>query len=235
MIKTLLVEEWRLLTFRAPGPAMNTHWRALLTVGLLFTWLAGSGRYWDNPKAYWWQILGLGSLGYVFLLSLFIWMLLAPLRPERWRYRNVLLFVSLTSPPAILYAIPVERFMGADAARSVNAWFLAVVALWRVALFACFLARVARLKTFAIVVGTLLPLTLIVVLLAVLNLEHVVFNLMGGINESSRSPNDAAYSVVVSISLFAVLAAPVLLLAFAWLVYRAWRDHRAAKLPSQPN
>ena len=38
-------------------------------------------------------------------LALIIWALLAPLRPRNWSYRNVLLFITLTAPPAVLYAV----------------------------------------------------------------------------------------------------------------------------------
>ena len=46
-----------------------------------------------------------------------------------------LAFVTLTAPPALLYAIPVERFMTPSAASVTNVWFLAVVAAWRVGLW----------------------------------------------------------------------------------------------------
>jgi hypothetical protein len=131
---TILTDEARLLTFRRPSEAIQHEWKAFLTFGLLFTWLAGVGRYWDNPRADLWQHLGLGSLVYVFVLALVLWTIVAPLRPKNWSYRNVLLFISLTAPPAVLYAVPVELFLSPDAARATNAWFLAVVAIWRVAL-----------------------------------------------------------------------------------------------------
>jgi phage shock protein PspC (stress-responsive transcriptional regulator) len=51
MIKTLLLDEWRFLTFRSVSPAVQTNWSAFLALGLFFTWLAGIGRYWDNPRA----------------------------------------------------------------------------------------------------------------------------------------------------------------------------------------
>ena len=55
---------------------------------------------------------------------MFVWLVIWPLRPKEWSYKKVLTFVSLTSAPAILYAIPVERFLSLPTARSVNAWFL---------------------------------------------------------------------------------------------------------------
>lgn len=48
-------------------------WKAFLAYGFIFTWLAGVGRYWDNPRAELWQIMGLGSIAYVFVLALIIW------------------------------------------------------------------------------------------------------------------------------------------------------------------
>lgn len=211
----------RVLTFRQPCSEVATEWRAYLAFGLFFTWLAGIGRYWDSPRADLWQHLGLGSVAYVFVLAFIIWALLVPLKPARWSYRSVLIFITLTAPPAILYAIPVERFMSLGAAQSANAWFLAVVATWRVALLVWFFRSIARISGLAIVVATLLPLTLIVVTLTMLNLEHVVFNIMAGIKPEERSPNDTAYVVVVVMAFFSLMAAPFLLAAYGWLAYRA--------------
>ena len=224
MIKTLLREEFRLLTFRPVSSAVPAHWRAFLIFGLFFTWLAGIGRYWDNPRAHLWQTLGVGSLGYVFVLAFVIWAMLIALRPKNWSYLNVLLFVTLTSPPAVLYAIPVERFMTAEAAVSANVWFLAIVATWRVALYAVFLRRTAGLSVAGVIVGTLLPMAIIIVTLTILNLEHVVFNLMGGTRQDQRSVNDGAYQVVVGLSMLSISLAPILAIAYGVLVYRSWRD-----------
>ncbi|MFV0680101.1 hypothetical protein [Ottowia sp.] len=220
-IGTVACDAWRVLTFRSPSPAIGAHWRAYLAFGLGITWLAGVGRYWDNPRALLWQHLGLGSVVYVFCLALVLWVLLAPLKPQRWSYRNVLIFITLTSPPAVFYAIPVERFMPLPEAQAANAWFLAVVALWRVALLFWFLRRLAGLSWGAVVVATLLPLTLIVVTLTVLNLEHVVFSIMAGIQPEQRSANDLSYGIVVLLAYFSIFAAPVFGGFYAWLVYRA--------------
>lgn len=201
------------------GPGVRSHADAYLGFGLAMTWLAGIGRYWDNPRAELWQHAGLGSVAYVFSLALVLWLLILPLRPRRWAYRNVLLFVCLTSPPALLYAIPVERFMSGEAALAANAWFLGIVASWRVALLLVFLKRDAGLRAWEAVVACLLPLALIVVSLALLNLEHVVFNLMSGIRAEDQSANDAAYGVVVLLSLFSFVASPILAIAYLWLVF----------------
>lgn len=52
MLPQIIADELRLLTFRRPSAAMHTEWQAFLLFGLAFTWLAGIGRYWDNPKAH---------------------------------------------------------------------------------------------------------------------------------------------------------------------------------------
>lgn len=223
MLRTILVDEFRFLTFRSMSAAVQTHWKAYLAFGLCFTWMAGVGRYWDNPRAEPWQLLGLGSIAYVFSLALVLWLLLAPLRPANWNYRNVLLFVTLTAPPAVLYAVPVERFMSPGAAAATNAWFLAIVASWRVALLAVFLRRVARLNWMPLVIATLLPLALIVVALAMLNLEHVLFDLMAGIREQDQSSADTAYGIVFMLAVLSYVSAPILLIGYIIAVVRAFR------------
>jgi len=209
----------RLLTFRRMGAGVRSHANAYLGFGLAMTWLAGIGRYWDNPRAELWQLAGLGSVAYVFSLALLLWLLILPLRARRWTYRNVLLFVCLTSPPALLYAIPVERFMSGEVALAANAWFLGIVASWRVALLLVFLKRDAGLRVWEAIVACLLPLALIVVSLALLNLEHVVFNLMSGIRAEDQSANDAAYMIVILLSYFSFMASPLLAIAYLWLVF----------------
>lgn len=213
----------RLLTFRSREDELSAlGWRHL-AFGLLCTWLVGMGRYWDDPRAELLQQFGVGSVVYVFALGTFLWLLLWPLRPKRWAWLRVVTFVSLVSPPAALYAIPVERFLALEDARSANLWFLAAVAAWRVALLLFFLRRSARLDWIEIPVAGLLPLTAIVVALRALNLEHVVFRIMAGVAPAERSANDHAYLVVFLLSLFASLAAPVLVIGYVALIVRARR------------
>lgn len=224
MVKTILRDEWRFLTFRTVSAAVHTHWQAFLIFGLACTWLAGIGRYWDNPRAHLWQMLGLGSLAYVFTLAFLIWAMLAPLRPRNWSYRNVLLFLTLTSPPALLYAIPVEKLMSREVAVTANVFFLAVVSAWRVALYVTFLHRTGNLNAGGVIVGTLLPLSIIVFVLAVLNLEHVLFNIMSGIRPEDLSQNDGAYQVVLMLAFFSFFLAPILILVYLVLVVMAIRS-----------
>lgn len=214
MFITILRDQWRVLTFRKPLGPISSHYVRYLSFGMMMTWLAGVGRYWDNPRATFWQHMGLGSVVYVLVFAFVLWAVLDPLRLKSATYENVLMFVCFTSAPAVLYAIPVELFMTSNGARAANAWFLAVVASWRVALLGIFLRRGIGLSWGAAVVTGLLPLCLTVVTLSLLNLEHVVFEFMGGMGPGQSSSNDKAYGIVVMLSVLSFLAAPFLLIGY---------------------
>ena len=207
-----LRDEWRFLTFRPTSAALPQSWGRAVTYGLIVTWLAGIGRYWDHPDPALLQLVGLGSVIYVFVLAPILAFFAVVIGARNAEFPQTLLFVVMTSPPALLYAIPVERFLSPDAAIGANLWFLLVVALWRVALFARFLRCVGRLRWIWVIVTTLAPLCLIVNLLALLNLEQAVFEIMAGI---AREPTarDASYAVVIGLMLISWLLAPALLIA----------------------
>jgi hypothetical protein len=214
--RNVILTTARLLSFRSTREELLHFSHKHLALGLFFTWLVGVGRYWDNPRVSLLQHLGIGSVIYIFALALLLWLIIWPLKPEDWSYFRVLTFVSLVSPPAVLYAIPVERIYNLEIANSINAWFLAIVAAWRVALLIFFLRRSGALDWFPVIIATMLPLTLIVVTLAVLNLERVVFNFMGGFRD--RSPNDEAYGILFALSLLAFLLFIPLLICYLYLV-----------------
>ena len=173
------------------------------------------------------QHLGLGSGAYVFVLAAVLWLVVRPFGPSGWTYRNVLTFVSLTSPPAILYAIPVERITDLATARSINVWFLGVVALWRLAMLIFYLRRFARLSYFAAVVTTLVPVIAIIVALTILNLERAVFDIMGGLREDGTA-NDEAYAVLFLLTLLSIyLIVPVFIAYFLSIVF--------SKRPPEPS
>lgn len=192
-----------------------------LVIGLVFTWLAGIGRYWDNPRAGILQHAGVGSLAYVVVLSAFLWLLLKPLYPARWSYREILTFICAVSPPALLYAIPVERFLSLADARRANVWFLAVVAAWRVVLYVMFLMRYARFRYLRLIVGSLLPLVIIVFGLTLLNLERAVFDIMAGLDPARGTSADSAYAVLFTISVLSFTLTPVMAILYVVAVVRA--------------
>lgn len=205
------------LFFKQVKPNLEKYQKEYLVMVLSFTALAGMGRYWDNPRAHWWQLIGLGSLMYLFIMTFFLWAIIYPLRPQNWSYRNVLIFVGMTSPPAILYAIPVEKFMSMKEAQSINVYFLGIVALWRMVLLFRYLSHSAKLSSIYILVAGSLPIVLIVAGLTFLNLEHVVFSIMGGLRPEDVSGNDGTYFVLLLITYSSLFVAPILLLIYGVL------------------
>ena len=228
----IVADTWAVLTFRASREQLLAMGPRHLGLGVLTAWIAGMGRYWDHPDAELLQYLGVGSVVYVFALGTLLYLLSWPLRPQGWQWTRVVTFVALTSPPAILYAIPVERFFEMSTAAAMNGWFLAVVATWRVALLVWFFLRLGQLGWARTIIAALLPLALIVLSLAILNLEHVVFDIMSGIQESS--PYDVAYSIVFGLAMLSYVAAPVLLLAYIVAVAVVWIRVWRQQVPDDP-
>jgi hypothetical protein len=213
----------RLLTFTSTAEELRAiSWRGWLGPALVATWLAGIGRYWDHPSASLPQMFGVGSVSYVFGLGALLFIVILPLRPRRWGYLRTVTFVALTAPPALLYAIPVERWLSMEAAIRVNAWFLAVVAAWRVLLLLWLLRRSAELTWPRTLIGALVPLCVIVVTLYALNLEKAVFEIMGGFR--TKTPNDGAYAILFMLTALSFYAAVPLLLAYLVLVIMARLD-----------
>lgn len=219
-LKEILRTEFKFLCFKSVKPDLERLGTQYLVFGVIAAWIAGVGRYWDNPRAEWWQYAGFGSVIYIVLMALVLWLITKPLKPRNWSYRNVLIFVGMTSPPGILYAIPVEKFTTLPTAQMINVWFLAIVAIWRVTLWILYLKRAAQLKGHAVFIASILPLAIIVTTLSFLNLEHVVFNIMAGLTEDEKTANDAAYGIVLLLTYFSVFAAPVLFIAYLINIFR---------------
>src|SRR5688572_18475689 len=214
----------RLLCFRITREEiLSFQWKHFFA-GLIGTWFAGMGRYWDDDGAKLLQKLGLGSVIYIFLLALFIWIIVKPFLVENWNYFTVLTFISLTSFPAIFYAIPVESFFSIRTANTINVWFLAVVAAWRLALLYFFLKRFTRLSATNILTVTLLPICLIITTLTILNVHRVVFDLMGG--RRNPTPHDSAYTVLIVLTVFSVISTLPLLIAYGIEIYNRRQERK---------
>jgi hypothetical protein len=229
-----MVALFRILTFRGAPADFERLGIGHLVFGMVMAWLVGIGRYWDNPRASTLQQLGVGSLVYVFALSAMLFVVGLGLRPPKWSFLHLLTFVSITSVPGVVYAIPVERFLSAEGARTANLWFLGVVATWRVVLYGTYLRRHARMEWFQFFMQLLLPLVLILVALTALNLEHAVFDVMGGLTETT--PADSAYAFVTLLTALAVVVSPVLAVCYVALVIQAWRGRPASQAgpPERP-
>lgn len=139
---TSLPRLWlRLLTFRATREDYESLGRRHLIAGLIVCWIVGAGRYWDDSRATLLQHTGVGSVIYVFVLAAVLWVIAKPAAPQRFSYPGILTFITLTSPPAALYALPVEKWMTLKDANQMNLQFLGVVALWRVLLWGHYVRR----------------------------------------------------------------------------------------------
>ncbi|HLY68242.1 MAG TPA: hypothetical protein VKR53_00855 [Puia sp.] len=218
---TIIQTTIRLLTFRITREEILQFNVRHFVFGLCGTWLVGMGRYWDDPRASVLQHLGIGSVIYIFILAGFIWLILKPYYIENWNYFTVLTFISLTSFPAILYAIPVEYFFSNENANIMNVLFLAIVACWRLGLLYYFLKRFTGLSRSQIFVVTLMPICLIISTLAILNLDRVVFNLMAGIRQPSS--HDYSYFVLLILSFFSYFLLPFLLTLYGVGIYERYK------------
>lgn len=213
MLKTI----FRVLTYKITREEMlQFNWRHFCA-GLIGTWVVGIGRYWDDEKAGMLQHLGLGSVIYIFLLAFFIWLIVKPFFIEKWSYFTVLTFISLTSFPAIFYAIPVERFFLVGTANTINIWFLAIVAAWRLGMLYHFLKVFTRLGIGNIITVTLMPICVIITTLTALNLHRVVFDIMGG--RRDPTPHDGAYTVLIFLTVISVILTLPLLVAYCAGIY----------------
>lgn len=217
----------RILTFRASAKDYAALGPTDLLLGLCATWLVGMGRYWDDSKAGILQHLGLGSVIYVFVLGALLWAVAKPIMPTRISYLGILAFVTMTSPPAAFYAIPVERWMSLESANQINLIFLCIVALWRVGLFFHFLRRGGGFDWMQTIICGTAPLAIIFSTLVALNLHHVVFNIMGGIREADRTSQDAAYGLLWLLSILSMpISAACGLIWISFVILRLLRGRR---------
>jgi len=210
----------RLLTFKLRRDEMlQLNWRHFFA-GLMGTWIVGMGRYWDHQNATLLQHLGLGSILYIFILAAFIWLMVKPYFVEDWNYFVVVTFIGLTSFPAILYAVPVEKFFSISTANTINGWFLVIVAFWRLRLLYYFLRKYTLLGDQYIFVIALMPICLIIFTLSVLNLDRVVYDIMSGIEHPSA--NDSSYLILWILSgLSAIVIIPLVLFYFYGIYTRS--------------
>lgn len=211
----------RFVFFRASAHELESLGKRHLAVGLVLVWLAGIGRHWDDESAGFLQSSGVGSLVYVFVLALYLWFALLALRPREWNYFRVLTVICLTAPPAFLYAIPIERWLETDMARQANMWALAIVALWRVALFVFFLVRSARLQLWCALSGTLFPISIIVILLGMMRIAASISDAMAGTRAPRSDPVIQMTETVVAISVFAFIP---LLICYVAAIRKAYYD-----------
>lgn len=227
-MRTILADFVRFAFFKPLQGDVGARSTAYLVTGLSITWIVGFGRTWDFETAPLWLRTGLHSVAYALVLAALIWAVTLALRPARWTYRNVLLMVTMTALPGLIYAIPVERILPADAARGVNLIFLLIVASWRMALFYRFLRKVALLPPGATLVAWLLPPALIAAPLSAFGMLDAVMRGMSGI-QGPAQPGEIPEVAIILLALATWLALPVLLCAFVVIALARRREMRAEK------
>jgi hypothetical protein len=169
---------------------------------------------------------------YIFALGALLWLLFAPMRLKNLSYIHLVTLIGMTAPLAFLYAVPVERFVAIETAQSINAWFLAIVALWRVAIYFRYLIVYLESPIWVTIVVGLLPLCGIVTALASMNLEKAVFQIMAGLHPAAPTAADGAYQIVVLLTALSTMAAPFLGLGYVALVLRRC-SHRGDAVAQQ--
>jgi len=225
-LRTLITQTLRFLTFQNVkiDPSSRPFIYGLWAIAL--AWIAGLGRYWDHPSPSLFELSGLRSVAYIFILSTILYLIVWPLKQKRWSWLAVFVFVGLTSPLAWLYAVPVERFTSASTAITLNVRFLMIVALWRVALYGTFLWRYAGLRNASFVAALLAPLAIILFALVALNLENAIFEIMAGI-ERERTPDealsDSRFFIVNTLFFLSVFTVPIWVIAYLSGLYSKFK------------
>ena len=106
-------------------------------------------------------------------------------------------------------------------ATEMNVKFLLVVAAWRLALLYFFLKRFTQLSHGYILVGTLVPICVIIVALTALNLERAVFDIMGGLRE--RTGKDKAYEVLLILTFISTLISVPVIIGYVAAIVKRWK------------
>jgi hypothetical protein len=157
------------LSFRASREELGSlDWRHLL-LGLVLTWAMGAGRNWGNPDIA--PILSLG-FGWVLYLSGFavpMWLILKPLAPPSLTLLNLLAFLALTMPLALVYVVPAEIILGFGTIEDFDVRSLVLIAVWPVAVTLFYARRALYLDWGKVAVVVLLPFCLIVAMAAVIS------------------------------------------------------------------
>jgi hypothetical protein len=212
--------------------------RGGVCVGLLFVLAAALAREYDGQDLLfepWHLVLPLAAS---LATSAFLYVLLHGLLLLRtWKisprlsYRSLLTLYWMTAPLALVYAIPVERFLSAANATHANLWLLGLVSLWRVLLITRALSVVYRVNFFR----ALFPVMLFAdtVALFFLRLTPIpIVGLMGGIrlSESESLINGTAWMV----GSLGILSWPIWAVGAVAACNNSWEVINLADVPPGP-
>ncbi len=205
---------WRVLTFRTTAEDVASWSYRELGLGLICTWLVGIGRWWDDPRDLMLPVrLGLGSIAYVLVFAGVMWLLLRPIVDNPPTILQVLTFVCFVSPPAALYALPVERWTGMETAIQLNLIFLFIVAVYRVSLLIRFYVVAIKMSVGKALLTTFLPISIAIFSIATMNMLSKIIQFMGGVREEATRRHSME-QFTVTIAAVSVIAAPFLILCY---------------------
>jgi hypothetical protein len=209
-----------------------------LLLGAILVTLAGFAREYDGEDLLHepWHLLIPHAASFVTSFILFVMLRLTGIGrwPEQLSFRNgyarLLSLYWMTAPLALVYAVPVERWMSGRAATQTNLWLLAIVAGWRVAL----ITRAILVAFGARPVWKIVVMVLLfgdgVMLLALWLLPIPVLQFMGGVRMTDSESLIQATSFLLQAAGY--LALPILLIA--WLFPSDCRDTWRWKAAASP-
>jgi hypothetical protein len=212
--------------------------RSAVFVGLLFVLAAGLAREYDGEDLRsepWHLLLPLGAslvtsaLLYMLLKAL-LWIRGGEADGHKLGYQELLSLYWMTAPLALLYGIPVERFLSAGDATRANLALLAIVSLWRVVLMTRAISILYGLNFFRALVPIMLfadtgALTLIRIT------PKPIVGIMGGIR---LSESESVLHEVTCIVLFlGILSWPIWLIGTIVAVGPTWQLADFRELPQQ--
>lgn len=188
--------------------------RQAIWLGLACVLLAGFFREYDQESLLhepWYLVIPLfASLGLSLLLMLAIKSLpecRSHSLPPGVEYRRMLACLWLTAPLAVIYAVPVERFLTPYQAMQFNLSFLGIVSAWRVLLF----SRVAAVLYGTSLKRVLFPILFLadtVMILAIVVYPLPLIEIMGGLQlTASENLINAVRFMLIQVG---VLAWPIL-------------------------
>ncbi len=208
-----------MLTFRLTPEEYDRLGFKHLLFGLATAWLVGYGRWWDRPDDVS-PFLRSGALSVLTVIGLgfLLHRVMTGLVPRHEGHMRTAAYVSLTSLPAAIYALPLERWMELEQARTGNVAMLAVVAAWRVALYVYLLRRIAGFPIYTTIVTTLLPLAVIICFVTISGTQFRVLSIMTGVTVDPPPPSTAEtrFDIIASLSCLSLVLTPVLVIL--WLI-----------------
>lgn len=188
---------------------------AAVWLGFAFVLLAGVARDYDGEdlvaRPYWLIVPFVASSATSLLLYGLAVVVARPKPPlKRVSYRAILSLYWLTAPMAWIYAIPVERWLGAGAAMSANLWLLKIVATWRVVLMVRVISVLFQVTHFFAAVVVLFFADSVVVVVSHMT-PMPIWDIMGGVRLTESEA--VLQQSVCATRIFSVMGWPILLIA----------------------